>query len=198
MADEQPQPNDQPENLSSYINASPFYAGVEFEQDYERESFLSDFRYLPQSLQKFLPAIATSEYIRALAQSYSLDEPKIVLLAMVIRYVLSGKVYIKNMPRMLSQPPLAIPENIAAGIFNKLINELFPVCWEDIKKVQIQKFGGANQQKQSQSPPPPTQPGLASPTPNAPPSFQSQPPQNVIGADLPETGGNIINLKQKV
>ncbi|MDP2932982.1 MAG: hypothetical protein Q8N81_02520, partial [bacterium] len=117
----------------------------------------------------------TSEFIESLTQKYaqlSVQGPDI---ARIIRDVILTDIYIGDMPAQISSK-LGVDQNVAVEIARAIVSQLFAPVIEDIKKLQLQKFGKL-------------------PGSNAP--QQSTTPQKVPGEDLPESGGNIIDLRSK-
>lgn len=154
------------------VNISPFYAGMGAEPDESVNNFLHDFELLPKSLQDFLLSAETSNSIASLSEHYDLSLLETELAAWVIRNVVTGNVYIKNLPDFLSSAA-GIEAGKSIQIANQIVSRLFAQVMEDIKQIQKQKFPDKIEQRA---------PAAAGPVP---------------GEDLPETGGNIIDLRNQ-
>jgi hypothetical protein len=165
------------DELLQYINTSPFYAGFDLEEKEIRKRFLRNYLILPPKLREFLVSEVTATKIAALSQTFRLSVNQTILLAMIIRYTVSGNLFIGDMPAQISSS-LGIDQNTALEIARAITSQLFAPVIEDIKKLQLQKFGKL--------------PGSSTPQPSL-----QRPPQHIPGEDLPETGGNIIDLRNK-
>jgi hypothetical protein len=88
-----------------------------------------------------------------------------------------AEIFIGDMPTQISSK-LGIDQGAALEIARAIVSRLFAPAIDDIKRLQLQKFGklpGSSAQQTS----------------------QTKAPQPVPGEDLPETGGNIIDLRSK-
>ncbi len=173
------------DDLNNYLDYSPFYAGFDVEKDYIRKTFLDNYINLPQILRDFMVSEDTASKIYNLGSDNDLNKSQIIIMSAMLRYVLIGDIYIKDMPKLLISS-ISIGEQGANVIFESLVNQILSPVWDDIKKIQIAKFGN--------------EPSSSQQTPINPPSFHEQnmtapPRQNYPGENLPETGGNIIDLR---
>ncbi len=162
-------------DLQKYFQFSPFFTDSESMSDSDWEKLQDKIDRIPPSLYDLMVDNKTSEFIGALTQKYtqlSVREPDI---ARIIRDVVLADIYIGDMPAQISSK-LGVDQNIALEIARTIVSQLFAPVIDDIKKLQLQKFGKL--------------PGPSTPQ-------QSSAPRPVPGADLPETGGNIIDLRNK-
>lgn len=166
-----------------YINISPFYAGFDLEEKSVRTKFLRDYEILPIKLKEFLVSEITAARIEGLSQSYQLSANQITLLAIILRYVATGNLFIGDMPQELSRW-LGIDQATAREVANQIVSQLFAPVLEDLNKVQAEKFPGRLAEK-----PVPQVPQVK------PVEMPGQDPQYYQGQDLPESGGNIIDLR---
>lgn len=127
------------DELLNYLNSSPFYAGLGDEDEKNRTEFLNNFAALPKILKDFLASTQTADYISNLGQQYQLDERQVVLLAIIIRYIVLGEIYIKDSVSMIVKF-LGVDSNTASLLFNQVVKELFSPVIEEIKKIQRLKF----------------------------------------------------------
>jgi hypothetical protein len=161
------------QDLQKYFQFSPFFVDSASMPDLAWEKLQDKIDRVPAGLANMLTNSKTSEFIEMLTQKYiqlSVQGPDV---ARIIRDVVIADIYIGDMPAQISSK-LGVDQNTALEIARTIVSQLFAPVIDDIKKLQLQKFGklpGLNQQ----------QPTM---------------PQKVPGEDLPESGGNIINLRQ--
>ncbi|MBI2062642.1 MAG: hypothetical protein HYT61_00105 [Candidatus Yanofskybacteria bacterium] len=135
---------------------------------------------LPTNLVDFLLDSSVPDFIMNLTQKHvqlSIRGPDI---ARLIRDIVIGDVFVGDMPQELSRrlgTDLATSREIA----NQIASQLFTPILEDIKKVQMVKF-----------------PGKLPAKPVSQPAPQVKPTEtHYQGEELPESGGNIIDLRSK-
>jgi len=133
---------------------------------------------LPIVLGNILTSYKTSEFIEMLAQKYVQLGVQWSDIARIVRDVVLADIYIGDMPAQISSK-LGVDQNTALEIARAIVSQLFAPVIEDIKKLQLQKFGKL--------------PGSSAPQQ----SPQARPPQHKPGEELPETGGNIIDLRNQ-
>ncbi len=133
---------------------------------------------LPIVLGNILTSYKTSEFIEMLAQKYVQLGVQWSDIARIVRDVVLADIYIGDMPAQISSK-LGVDQNTALEIARAIVSQLFAPVIEDIKKLQLQKFGKL--------------PGSSAPQQ----SPQARPPQHIPGEELPETGGNIIDLRNQ-
>lgn len=160
-------------NKLDTTNIYPYYAGIGVESDQSREQFLANLKLLPQSLTDFLVSDETADLIGNISEHYDLTDVQTELISWLIRKVATGDEYIKDLPTSISSL-VGIGIEQSTEIYNYLIKSVFAPYWEDIKKIQIQKFGLEQTSSQTTS------------------QVAKYP-----GEDLPETGGNIIDLRNQ-
>lgn len=143
------------------------------------EGFISRTLALPQILGRILTNFSTAEFIEEkLGVVFGLNTNQKKEIARIIRDVILADIYIGDMPAQISSK-LGVDQSMATEIARAIVSQLFAPVIEDIKKLQLQKFGKL---PNSSTPQPPQ---------------QARPPQHIPGEELPETGGNIIDLRSK-
>ncbi len=164
------------QDIQNYFQFSPFFTDSTSMSDLDWDKLQDKIDKLPLVLGNILTSYKTSEFIEMLAQKYvqlSAQGPNI---ARIIRDVILADTYIGDMPAQISSK-LGVDQNTALEIARAIVSQLFAPVIEDIKKLQMQKFGKL--------------PGARAST------QQPTAPQKVPGEDLPESGGNIIDLRNK-
>ncbi len=212
------------DELTNYLDFSPFYAGFEFEDAGSRRTFFDEYVRLPMTLKDFLVSPEVATQIFNLGKIKGLNEAQTLMISAILKYVLSGHVYLKDVPTLLVHY-IKVDDVKAQDIFASLVKQVLAPVWSDVKKIQVLNFGIGKSQELDQlqpatpsvptTPPsskPPTgvQPPFAaiprpstlqqSPASAAPrPSMPSTPstPSKYPGSDLPETGGNIVDLRKQ-
>lgn len=134
---------------------------------------------VPPALANLLTDNKTSGFIEALTQKYiqlSVQGPD---MARLIRDVAIADVFIGDMPQELSRR-LGIDQVTAREVANQIVSQLFTPVLEDLKKVHREKFPGRLPAKSTAS--------------NAPPTIQPPTERHYQGEELPESGGNLLDL----
>ncbi len=131
----------------------------------------------------------TSEFINKVGQTYAQINPRIADLSRIIRDTILADIYIGDLPSEISNR-LGVDPNTGREIANQIVSQLFTPTLDDIKKLQAAKFPG----RINQQPPTPQQ---SVPMPTDRPPVPLPPQHKIIGEDLPETGGNIIDLRNQ-
>jgi len=160
--------------LQEFLNLSPYYTDNSKTSGFNWERFQDKIDIISEVLFALLVAEETSEFIKSLTQKYSQLGAQGSDIARIVRDVVLADIYIGDMPAQISSK-LGVDQNTALEIARAIVSQLFALVIEDIKKLQLQKFGklpGASQQQPAAS-------------------------QKVPGEDLPESGGNIIDLRNK-
>ena len=142
------------------------------------EKFQDKIDTLSKNLYDILIDEKTTDFVKSLIQKYAQLNAQGPDVARIIRDVVLADVYIGDMPAEISKR-LGVDQNLALEISRAIVSQLFAPVIEDIKKLQLQKFGKL--------------PGSST----LQPSPQARPPQHIPGEELPETGGNIIDLRSK-
>lgn len=158
-------------DLDKYFQYSPFFVDSTSMSDLDWDNLQNKIDLLPQNISDVLVDAKTADFIGQIVTQNGLGDVQGVELARIIRSVSIGELYLGDFISMIATK-LQIDQTKAKEIANMIISQLFGPAIEDIKKVQIQKFGSSAQS--------------TAPTTNHYP-----------GEDLPETGGNIIDLRQK-
>lgn len=81
-----------------------------------------------------------THYMTSYAENYRLNEQQSADLSRTVRSILFGDVYIGDMPAVIQQK-LGIDKDTAGKIAGSLVQNLFKPAMEDIKKMQMKKFG---------------------------------------------------------
>jgi hypothetical protein len=165
------------EDLQKYFQFSPFFVDSKSMSDLDWEKFQDKIDKMPPPLYNLLVDDKTSRFIEALIQKYIQINTRGPEIARIIRDVILADIYIGDMPAQISSK-LGVDQNTALEIARAIVSQLFAPVIEDIKKLQLQKFGKL--------------PGSSTPQ-----SSPQRPLQHIPGEDLPETGGNIIDLRSK-
>ena len=165
--------NDQ--QISESFSLSPYFVDDSKTPGFNWERFQDKIDTLPENLYGLLADERTADFIGSLTRSHAQLNVRGSDIARIIRDVVLADIYIGDMPAQISSK-LGVDQNIALEIARTIVSQLFAPVIDDIKKLQLQKFGKL--------------PGPSMPQ-------QSSAPRPVPGADLPETGGNIIDLRSK-
>lgn len=181
-----------PTTLNEYFLFSPYYIDDSETPGFNWEKFQDRIETISEVLFVLLVDEATSEFIKSLTQKYiqlSVQGPDI---ARLIRDVVIADVFIGDMPQEMSKR-LGIDPQLAREIANQIVSQLFTPVLEDLKKLHKEKFPGRLPEKQAASitpvPPPSGQPPISNTQPPATKHYQ--------GEELPESGGNLIDLRSK-
>ena len=190
-----------------YFQFSPYRVDGMKVPGFNWEKFQDKIDTLPDNLYSVLVDENTINFIKSLTQKYiqlSVQGPDV---ARIIRDIVIGDVFIGDMPQEIARR-LGIDPALAREIANQIVSQLFQPVLVDIKRVQAARFPNRIAQKvfgpssPPQGPPSVTQhPAANSPQPRVtppPPRQTSTPMQhNYQGEGLPESGGNVIDLRQK-
>ncbi len=159
-------------SLYQYFIASPLFAGFKDPNGDDRKLFMDQYTYFSPSLKNFLASTETAELILATGLNYQLDDGQVYQIAVAIRELVSGKIFIKDFPITVSSK-LGIDDIKAGEIANKIISQSFDPIIEDIKRIQRSKFPDKISQIQKESRPV----GLTQPTARPlPPRLEVKPP----------------------
>jgi len=174
--------------LQEFLDLSPYYVDNSKTPGFNWERFQDKIDTISEVLFVLLVTEETSEFIKSLTQKYIQLSVRGLDIARIIRDVVLADIYIGDMPGQISSK-LGVDQNVATEIARAIVSQLFAPVIEDIKKMQLQKFGKL---PSSSTPQQPRQ--------NFAPQNlggQARPPQHIPGEELPETGGNIIDLRNK-
>lgn len=169
------------QDLQTYFQFSPFFAGSEEMSDLTWERLQEKIDRIPTSLNNFLVDNKTSALIETLTQKYiqlSVQGPDV---ARLIRDVVIGDIFIGDMPKEISNR-LGVDSTLAREVANQIVSQLFTPVLDDIKKVQNERYPGRL----------PAKPTLQVTVPQIKPAET-----HYQGEELPESGGNIIDLRNK-
>ena len=163
-----------------YFQYSPFFVDATEMSDLDWERLNAKIDKIPQTLADFLVDTKVSEFIESLTQKHiqlSVQGPDV---ARLIRDVVIGDIFIGDMPKEISNR-LGVDQTLAREIANSIVSQLFTPILEDIKKVQNEKYPGRLPVKPIPQPAPQVKPAET----------------HYQGEDLPESGGNLIDLRSK-
>ena len=137
-----------------YFLASPFFAElVDFDSP-DTKVFIKSFCELSIPLRDFLSSPDIAAVIISLGDKYGLQEKQISILSKIIKDLVFGKIFIKDLPLNISAN-LGIDEIKASQLVNDLVSQSFGPILEDIKRIQRTKFPERiNQMKSAPQPPP--------------------------------------------
>lgn len=164
--------------LDEHLSLSPYFVDNSGTPGFNWEKFQNKIDEISESLFGTLVDDTTSEFIKSLTQRYAQLGTQGSDIARIIRDVVLADIYIGDLPAQISSK-LGVDQNMALEIARAIVSQLFAPVIDDIKKLQLQKFGKL--------------PGPSTPQQ----SPQTRPPQHIPGEELPETGGNIIDLRSK-
>lgn len=165
-----------PIDLQKYFQFTPLFVDSVLMSDLDWERLNMKIDKLPQTLADFLVDAGIPEFIDLLTQKYirlSVRGPDV---ARLIRDVVIGDIFIGDMPQELSRR-LGIDPATAREIANQIVSQLFTPILEDLKKVHNERYPGRLPTKAATTLP--------------------QEPRHYQGEDLPESGGNIIDLRSR-
>ncbi|MDP3792899.1 MAG: hypothetical protein Q8Q89_04205 [bacterium] len=177
-----------------YFLASPFFAElVDFDAP-DTKVFIQSFCALSLPLRDFLSSPDVAAVIVSLGEKYGLQEKQISTLSRIIKDLVFGKVFIKDLPSNISSG-LGIDETKASQLVNELASQSFGPVLEDIKRIQRAKFPERIAQMKSTPQPTPVQ------TAPRPISLQQPPPRPEFKMppleDELEKVASIIDLRNK-
>ncbi len=163
---------------------TPYNVGLDEISGTDLERYISHASGLPDKIDAILTGFGTAEFIEErLGVKLQLTTEQKTEITKIIRDVLLGDTFIGDMPTIISQK-LNLDQNTSRETSSMLISELFAPAIEEIKKMQAANFPDRVGKKQN----PPTAPQ---------PQSMPQKQQKIPGEELPETGGNIIDLRNQ-
>ena len=178
-----------PLQLNEHLRLNPYFVDTSATPGFNWERFQDKIDVISDNLFALLVDEATSEFIKSLTQKYIRLSPQGPDVARLIRDVVIADVFIGDMPQELSRR-LGIDQQLAREVANQIVSQLFTPVLEDLKKLHREKFPGRLPAK------PATQQVPGDRFQVSGQSGQAQ-PQKYQGEELPESGGNIIDLRNK-
>lgn len=154
--------SESPDSVYHYFVASPMYAGFGDLKSNERILFLDGLSRMSPGLKNYFTSADTPEIIFSIGKEYGFEDPQISRLGVLVRELLTGKIFIQDFPMAISSK-LGIDDIKAGEIANKIISKSFGPIIEDVKRIQRSKFPDKISQIQKQSQPS----GLTQPTARA-------------------------------
>ena len=175
--------------LQEFLNLSPYYVANSKTPGFDWERFQDKIDEISEVLFALLVAEETSEFIKSLTQKYVQLSVQGQDVARLVRDIAIGDVFIGDMPTEISKR-LGIDPATAREIANQIVAQLFTPALEDIKKVQAAKFPGKLPAKQQEQ-------GIGSRVQSTDAQTHQQHQNHYQGEELPESGGNIIDLRNQ-
>lgn len=166
--------------LNEHLVLSPYFVDTSATPGFNWERFQDGIDAIPESLFGLMVDEVTSEFIKSLIQKYTSLSVQGPDTARLIRDVIMGDIFIGDMPAEISRK-LGVDQATAREVANEVVSRLFAPVLEDIKKVQAARFPNRIAQQ-------PKEPQRTAPHPVQ---------QSYPGEELPESGGNIIDLRNK-
>lgn len=177
-----------------YFQYSPFFVDSAGVPDLVWEKLNAKIDKLPQALADLLVDAKVSEFIQSLTQKYIQLSVQGADVARLIRDVVIADVFLGDMPQEI-QRRLGLDPATAREVANLIVSQVFAPVLEELKQVHRARFpnrvqGTGDRVQGSQQVPSVQGPGF---------STQGHPHQphqeHYQGEELPESGGNIINLR---
>ncbi|KKS01465.1 MAG: hypothetical protein UU54_C0004G0013 [Candidatus Yanofskybacteria bacterium GW2011_GWA2_41_22] len=167
--------------LEQYLSFSPYFAGMNTESSDIRSGFIEQFSKLPLPIKQLLTSTSTTQIMFSIGQENGLEDVTTEYLAKMIRHVLMGEIFIKDLPNLLVSALNLSPDQ-ATAINKRVLNELFVPITNDLKKIQQAKF-----------------PDRLSASPIVPSQNQSVPSQAPrLSTTIPNTNqNNTVDLRNK-
>ncbi len=168
------------------------YDLIEVDSDYfsehesEQEILYSRINILPTGVINILFGEDTPTILQGISSRNNLSQDQSANLSRTIRSILLADVFIGDLPIEISKQ-LGISIDVSKQIANDVASQLFQSELEDIKKVQNSKFPGRLPASSANKNPP--QQTISQTPPRQTTNYQ--------GYDLPESGGNLIDLRNK-
>lgn len=203
--------------IQQNFRLSPYWVDGVAATSFDWEKFQDKIDATPDSLYNILVDETTINFIKSLTQKYTQLSAKGPDVARLIRDVVIADAFLGDMPQETSRR-LGLDLNTARQVANQIVSQLFMPALNELTRLHKERFPGRELPQvptpetpkvptpQAQSPRPPMQ----TYRPQTPPSIQrpqqpQQPQQNFSptprnnypGQDLPESGGNIVNLRGK-
>lgn len=157
--------------LNQYLSFTPYFAGANTEDFNMRNEFMEQFPKLPLPIKQLMTSTSTAQIMFSIGQENGLDNITTEYLAKIIRHILVGEIFIKDLPNFLVSVLNLSPDQ-ATAINKRVLNELFVPITNDLKKIQQTNFpdrllASPTIPSQNQSAPPQTQrPSTAIPNTN--------------------------------
>ena len=127
------------DSIYHYFVASPVFAGFGNLNSPERMIFLDTLSKASSPLKNYLTSSDTTELIFSLGKESGCNDSQISEIGILIRDLLTGKVFIKDFSLVVSSR-LGIDDIKAGEITNNIISKSFGPIIEDVKRIQRSKF----------------------------------------------------------
>lgn len=172
--------------MNTNLKLSPYFVDDSNTPGFDWNFYQDKVDEITESLLEVLMAPETTDFVAKLLERKGLSELQGQELARIIRDIIIGDLYLGNFIATIATK-LQVDQTKAKDIANIIISELFGPVIDDIKQVQIQKFGSSSTNSINRQ--------VVERGQSVQQAQDEQ--QHYPGEDLPETGGNIIDLRQK-
>lgn len=169
-------------DVKKEINLSPYCVDTLEMNGSEWKTFQDKADKLSPRLAELLMAEPFTILLLSVMKRYNLNQDQGTNIARIVRAIAFADLYIGDMPSQLASR-LDIDQSTAREIASIVVAQGFGQSLEEIKTIQTNKFGKFPQASPPQNP-------------ASRPQMQSS-PQKIPGEDLPETHGNLIDLRNQ-
>ncbi|MEK7125231.1 MAG: hypothetical protein AAB864_02500 [Patescibacteria group bacterium] len=115
-----------PTNLSQYLIASPFSAGISQEDEASRNAFLQRFNLLTDEQKDILLSPITADLIDRIGRDNGFSDGEIEFMAIVVREVITGLAMSGDIAPLIAEH-LQLDQATAANIADRILNEVLNV-----------------------------------------------------------------------
>lgn len=140
-----------------YLQFSPHFAQLDIEKPEDRVRYLKLYDDLPQKIKDLLVSMVTAEKVMSIGQVYGLDEFDTEAVALAVRKIAVGEIFIGDAARFISNET-ELPYERAKTLVSSIANEVLAPALDDVKKIQSSKFSQQPQTDGSGTPTKPSQP----------------------------------------
>jgi hypothetical protein len=127
-------------SINEHLSLSPYFVDNDKAPNFNWERFQDKIEEVPEVLFGVMVDDVTSEFVKSLTQSYLPLRALGSDIARIIRDVILVDIYIGDMPAQISSR-LGIDANTAKEVAKQIVSRVFMPVMEDLKKVQMAKFG---------------------------------------------------------
>lgn len=191
-------------DINSY--RTPYNIDIDRLSGFKFDGYISKVSELPSKIKTVLTDFSTAEFVEEkLGLQFNLSGLQKAETTRIIRDIILNDLNISDMVNTIASK-LQIAPQMAKDVTNQIISQLFVPVMEEIKQIQRQKFEDqlqtVNSSRQPESQPEvepqnlEVQPQNTTPQPTSP-SNQSFHEQNMSQKDIMETGGNVLDLRQR-
>lgn len=126
-------------DLKQYLSFTPYFAGMNTESSNTRSMFTKQFFGLPLPIKQLMLSDSVARTIFSIGQENGLEDITTEYLAKIIKHILVGEIFIKDLPNLLISALNLSPDQ-AMAINKRVLNELFVPITNDLKKIQQANF----------------------------------------------------------